>query len=233
MPSIAKWIRNLSSLWYLYTQVIGEQQKTSLGIDTGSDWNLSRVPSVICEIGTCLLDAVLVWQKEKYPHSSRNLVTYILSVCVSFWWVRIMTSYLQVVAAVIGLYFAPNTDIIYSSTNLFPFALLSIFSHFLNHDFRYVVWYCMPRYLNQCWYRNFSSSSWSSWWSSSSPSSSSSFSLFRSTPWGITLLIMSNIFKKHICSRVWEYYPSVQHTDEFFFSLINRWAMVKVTPLWH
>ena len=68
--SIAKWTWNVSNLRYLYTQIIRKQQSPSLWIDTGFDWNwVAFYP-----------DAVMIWWRDKYLPSSRNFVTYTLSV---------------------------------------------------------------------------------------------------------------------------------------------------------
>ena len=72
--SIAKWIENKQR--YLYTRIIvWTQQSPSLLIDTGFNWDLSSFPSVIWYIDTCLPDALMVWWRDKYLHSSRNLGT--------------------------------------------------------------------------------------------------------------------------------------------------------------
>ena len=41
--SIAKWIRNMSSLKYLYTQIIINQKSSPLLIHAGFDWNLNSL----------------------------------------------------------------------------------------------------------------------------------------------------------------------------------------------
>ena len=106
---------------------------SSLLIDTGFDWNLSSFPSAIWYINTCLRGAVMVWRREKYLPSSRSLVTYTLSVWVPLWWVRVMTIFCRWWQWWSGCILQQNIYF-HSSTDLFPFAMLIIFSCLPNLD---------------------------------------------------------------------------------------------------
>ena len=105
---------------FLNSQMNMRQEQFEISLHLGYKKTAITIGLILVFIGIWMAFypvAVMIWWRDKYLSSSRNFVTYTLSVYVPSLWVRDMKSCLQVVVMVMRLYFNKS----------FPFALLIIF----------------------------------------------------------------------------------------------------------